>query len=364
MLLVSKGKLKKYTKFIMTKFKNHLYAVLLMMVSCFAISCDDNDEIEITDPNAEFDAVLEVNEADVADPNEDVVVDANTSSTIVAKVSFKSTTVDMKRLYITQNIKGLEETIYEPTENIDLKDDGAVDLTGKNSKEFDYKFTLPVPAGVGVGTVVYKFWTTTGNGDFRDVTKRLAVGPGTITLKFGAATNPSTGTAEINSYTDVKLVAPLGDGSSKTFVSLVDGSTYSVSQGIEYVSQWDFGYLFSVTADAATLRSPYNYPTIAIDIPAKASTATAPVTNADLNKTYFKTSTKTTAEFDAVTKSSDLDFVSVTANDANIVVKQLVANTVVEFVNQYGKKGLIKVLQVNPGNGSEGFIRIAIKVQP
>ncbi|HEY5826214.1 MAG TPA: hypothetical protein VIT44_17710, partial [Cyclobacteriaceae bacterium] len=130
--------------------------------------------------------------------------------------------------------------------------------------------------------------------------------------------------------------------------------------GIEYVSLWDVGYLYSTaTLDAATLRAPYNYPAIAIDIPSKAST-----TNEELNKTYFKRSTISTAEFNEVDASSELNFVSVTKTDANLVVTQLVTNDIVEFIDQYGKKGLIKVLQVSGTNGSDGFIRVAIKVQP
>ena len=152
------------------------------------------------------------------------------------------------------------------------------------------------------------------------------------------------------------LVSRSDDG---YFVSLLDGKTYNVSAGIEFVSLWDIGYLYSVTADAATLRAPYNYPTIAIDIPAKAST-----TNEELNKVYFKKSTITTAMFASAAISSDLNVVSVAAEVGVIAVTQLAVNDVVEFVDQYGKKGLIKVLEVNAGNGSDKFIRIAIKVQP
>jgi hypothetical protein len=332
---------------------------LLAVIAIFGVSCSDNNDIVATDPNTKYDAQLAVAEGS-SNPNTDVTVDANTSSTIEAKVSFTSTTKDMARLYITQNIKGMGETQFKPTESVDKKADGSIDLANKNSKSFDFQFALPVPSGVGTGTVVYKFWTTTGNGDFRDPTQRLAVGPGTITLKYGNATNPDAATANVKSYTDVKLSAPTADGNSKTFVSMVDGNTYNVSQGIEYVSLWDIGYLYSTaTADAATLRAPYNYPAIAIDIPTKAST-----TNDELNKTYFKRSTISTAEFDEISSSGDLDFVTVEKTDANLVVTQLTANDVVEFIDQYGKKGAIKVLQVNGTNGSDGFIRVAVKVQP
>jgi hypothetical protein len=334
--------------------------LFLAAMAVIGISCNDNDNITVTNPTADFDAVLSVNEGAAANPNVDVAVDANSSSSIEAKVSFTSTSKDMARLYITQNIKGAGETQYKPSESIDKKADGSIDLSNKNSKSFDFQFALPVPAGIGTGTVVYKFWTTTGNGDFRDPSQRLAVGPGTITLKYGAATNPDANSAKVKSYPDVKLFAPTADGSSKTFVSMADGVTYNVSSGIEYVSLWDVGYLYSTaTTDAATLRAPYNYPSIAIDIPVKAGT-----TNDELNKTYFKRSTVSTAEFDEVNTAGDLNFSTIEKVDANLVVTQLAVNDVVEFIDQYGKKGLIKVLQVNGTNGSDGFIRIAIKVQP
>lgn len=342
----------------MKRFRNYCTSLLLVAVACFAVSCDDNEEIKV-DPNTEFDAILDVSEGGAANPNVNVVVDANTTSIIDAKVSFTSTTKSMKRLYITRNVSAAGEEKFEPTENIDLKGDGAVDLEGGDDNSFSYHFKLPVPSGVSTGTVVYKFWTTTGNGDFRDQTQRLAVGPGTITLTYGAGTNPSSGIAPVKSFTDVKLTAPLADGTSETFISLLDGETYNVKQGIEYVSLWDFGYLYSTaTSDAATLRAAYNYPTIAIDIPTLAST-----TNSELNKVYFQNSLKSVSDFDGVSKGADLDFVSVSKVDGNLVVPNLVANDVVEFIDQYGKKGLIKVLQVNGTNGSDGFIRIAIKVQ-
>lgn len=349
----------------MKRFRNYCTSLLLVAVACFAVSCDDNEEIKV-DPNTEFDAILDVKEGGAANPNVNVVVDANTTSIIDAKVSFTSTTKSMKRLYITRNVAGAGEEKFEPTENIDLKGDGAVDLEGGDDKSFNYHFKLPVPSGVSTGTVVYKFWTTSGNGDFRDQTQRLAVGPGTITLTYGAGTNPATGTYDVKTYSDVKLSAPLEDGSSKTFVSLLDGKTYNVSQGIEYVSLWDFGYLYSNT-DGATLRAPYNYnvpyyPGVLtkaiIDIPTLANT-----TNDELNKIYLKKSSKLAADFDAVKINSNLDFVSVVQNNDNIRVTGLVADNVVEFIDQYGKKGLIKVLEVSGGQGTGGYIRIAIKVQ-
>jgi hypothetical protein len=323
---------------------------LLFMAAVVVVSCDDNDEIAV-DPAKDYDVELTVAQSGAANPNAPISVNANTQSTVSAKVTFTSTDKSMKRLYITQNINGQGETIFKPTEDVDLKADGAVDLTGKNANNFDYAFELPVPSGVNAGTVVYKFWTTTGNGDPRDVNQRLAVGPGTITLNYGGS-NP---TVKVKSYTDVKLAAPLADGSSSTFISLLDGKVYKINQGEEYVTYWDFGYYYLVSGAKASLSSTASYNPLVVNIPEKANTSE------ELNKTYFAVSSKTTAEFDAITNASELDYISASSNQT---ITDLSVGDVVEFVNQYGKKGLIKVLEVSGTDGSTSFIRIAVKVQP
>jgi hypothetical protein len=332
----------------MRHLRNYVSPFLFALASLFILSCDDNEEIKV-DPNAQFDAILEVNEAGPADPDVTVNVNAITQSEIEAKVSFKSTT-SMKRLYITQNIKGQGETIFEPTESVDLKADGAIDLTGKNDKDFEFQFTLPVPSGLGTdGTVVYKFWATSGNGDFRDVTQRLVGTPGTITLEFGTSTNPA---AAVKTFANVKLSTPTADAKSMTFVSLLDGTVYKIEQGEEYITFWDFGYI-NLADGGPALHATSSYPEIAIP-----SLATL---NETKNIVYFKNSTKTTTEFDAITTSSQLNFIT---KPTDTFVKELITGDVVEFVDQYGKKGMIKVLEAMEGNEASKFIRVAIKVQP
>ena len=338
------------------EFKNFQLGLLLMAFIA-VVSCDNNDEIKV-DPTKEYDVELTVAQGGQANPDAPVTVDVTKQSTINAKVTFTSTDKNMKRLYITQNIAGQGETVYEPSENIDLKADGAVDLTGKNDKNFEYAFKLPVPAGVSTGTVVYKFWTTTGNGDPRDLTQRLAVGPGTITLKYGGGNNPAPGTAKVKSFTNQKLAAPLADGTSLTFFSLLDGKTYKIKEGVEYVNYWDFGYLY-LQATHASLSSPARYNTAVVNIKVTAQTGDEP-----LNQIYFKKSTKTVAEFGAVTTSADLDFVTVTKTDDAQTVGDLVEGTVVEFLDQYGKKGLIKVIEVSGTINQGDYITIDVKVQP
>lgn len=332
----------------MKHFKNYAAPFLIAVGSLFVVSCDTNDEIMV-DPNTQFDAILDVNEAGPANPDVTVNVNAITQSDIEAKVSFKATT-SMKRLYITQNIKGQGETKFDPTESVDLKGDGSVDLTGKNDKDFEFQFTLPIPSGLGTdGTVVYKFWVTSGNGDFRDATQRLIGTPGTITLKFGTSSNP---TAAVRTFANVKLFTPTADAKSMSFVSLLDGAVYKIEQGEEFITFWDFGYI-NLAEGGPALHATSSYPTIAIP-----SLSNLTETK---NVVYFRNSTKTSTEFDAITMSSQLDFIT---TPSDTFVKSLITGDIVEFVDQYGNKGMIKVLEAMEGNESDKFIRIAIKVQP
>jgi hypothetical protein len=331
----------------MTKLRNYLSGLFFIGLLGLTVSCDNNDEI-IVDPNAEFDAVLTVNESGPANPNVNVNVNSNTQNTIKAKVSFKSTT-NMKRLYITQNIEGQGENKFEPTENVDLKGDGSLDLTGKNENDFEYQFNLPAPSSVDDGTVVYKFWVTSGSGDFRDVTKRLIGTAGTITLKFGTASNPE---AEVKSFTNAKLFTPTEDAMSMSFFSLLDGTIYKIDQGEEYITFWDFGYI-NLSEGGPALHSTFSYPTIAI--PSLAGTVETK------NKVYFRHSDKNADDFAAVEISSDLDFIT---TPSETFVGSLETGDILEFVDQYGKKGMIKVLEAMPGNESNKFIRLDIKVQP
>ena len=73
----------------MKHFRNYVSPFLFAMGSLFIYSCDNNDEIMV-DPNAQYDAVLEVNEAGPANPNVTLTLNA-TETEIDAKVSFKAT---------------------------------------------------------------------------------------------------------------------------------------------------------------------------------------------------------------------------------------------------------------------------------
>lgn len=153
-------------------------------------------------------------------------------------------------MYITQNVSGQGEMPFSAFDlfSDDLKADGSIDLDGATKKAIDFTFTLPVP-DIDNGEIVYTFWTTTGKGDFRDISKKLALGAGQITVTVGTGTNPS---ASVREFTGVKLFAPDVNGNTETFFSLLNETVYKVNIGREFRAFWDFGYYygaFGVSAD-------------------------------------------------------------------------------------------------------------------
>ncbi|MTI19793.1 hypothetical protein E1176_02040, partial [Fulvivirga sp. RKSG066] len=265
----------------MRKLFNQLLMFSALSGTLFLASCsDDNEEITPTTPPDEETVVLEMEEGD-ASKNVSVDVDANTNTQTV-RVKFTSTD-NMNRLYVTENVSAQGDEPFkleELVEGIDAKGDGSIDLDSQNKTAFEFEFDLPVPS-VGTGTVVYTFWATSGRGDYRDVTKRLVVGPGTITLNYGG-TNSA---AEVKSYSATMFAAPLADGSSKTFISLLDGELFRINQGEEYAAFWDFGYYYGGTGKAS-LASTFNYPSDVIDVPNISGTA-----KEELNEAFFALST-------------------------------------------------------------------------
>ena len=326
-----------------------VFTLALLFTGC---SADENTYLIITDPDAEFDADLLVTEAGTGDRRNVTVNATNVSgSTFKAKVKFSANTANMRRLYITQNISASgEEPFVFTSQEVDEKPDGSLDLVGDDKDDFEFQLDLPKPT-LTAGTVVYKLWATTGRGDFRDVNKRNALGDdvvGTITLQYGTGVNNGNG---IKSFSQTMLAAPLGDGSSETFISLFNNEVYVINDGIETAALWDFGYYYGATQNAS-LASTANYPSNIIDVPAISG-----LDAAELNNFYIATST---IDFDAITSASDLNGITTPTTER---VTGLSEGDVLEFADQYGNKGVIKVMEISGTDGTGDFIKIDIKVQ-
>ncbi|PIB36913.1 hypothetical protein BFP72_16635 [Reichenbachiella sp. 5M10] len=314
----------------------------------FNVACDTNDDL-VDEILGNEDIELTVNDM----VSEDVTVyvsDLESGATsFTAKVEFTSSDASMKRLYVTENYFGAGDEPYElKGVSVDDKGDGSIDLEKDYKESFSFDIPFEVYNTSTQGEVVYTLWATSGRGDFRDTDKRLAVGIGTITVDYGG-NNPAS---DVKEYTATILAAPLADGSSETFISLLDGEVYRVDEGEEFAAFWDFGYYYG-NSNKASLASAFDFPKSIIDIPTVAST-----TEEELNHTYFAVST---ISFDDVTKASDLSNVSASDSEA---INMLSVGDEVEFIDNYGKKGVIKVVELVEGFGTEAKITIDIKVQP
>ena len=361
----------------------YLTIASLALASCSTESNEDifgtgDDTTQQTDDNgdgmtpvaSEFDGEISV--FNTGADQRSVTIDAATVTDGIAqvKVAFKSATnKDMRRLYVTQNINATGDVPYDFELNgvtVDDKKDGSLDLALASKNEFEFKIPFPAPTTAN-SEIVYTIWATTGRGDFRDSTKRNAIesntinGVGTIKIVSGSGMNMDMVTG-IRNYTTTILSAPLASGQSETFISLFNGQKYRINEGTEFAALWDFGYYYGNT-DKASLASASNYPSFFdTDNDGMLDSGVAGISGVpqeELNNCFFRLSNKTVAEFDNAT-SEDLAAIVRPTSER---VKSLAINNVVEFVDEYGKKGLIKVTNINSGFGTNGSITIEIKVE-
>ncbi len=351
------------------------YGFLVFTMALFVTSCGTDDgsifDTELPgddggddDDNEPEVATIVFNEADTSSNIASASASGAVGTTVAGRIIFTSDATTQRRMYITQNISGQGDM---PFSNFDLGDtdltkvlkaDGSIDLDGATKKAIDFTFDLPVP-DIDNGQIVYTFWTTKGKGDFRDITKRLALGAGTITVTVGNGTNPA---AALREFTSISLFAPLADGSSETFFSFLTGETQIITDGPEFRAFWDFGYFYTSTA-GASFASTNEYSTaFPFDVEGFEPDATEDdFENESLNNMNFGLSTRTTMDFDAASVSGDLD--NITQPDA-MEINGLNVGDVIEFVDNYGKKGLIKITSITAGFNSTDFIEFDVKIQP
>jgi len=358
---------------------------ILLLMAFFVASCSSDDGSVFqtpTPPPGEGDeggdeggdetpevATLVFNEADPSDDKIVAEASGEVGTSVPGRVIFTSDATTQRRMYITQNISGQGDMPFNNF-NLDsddlqkaLKADGSIDLDGATKKEIDFTFELPVP-DIDNGSIVYSFWTTKGKGDFRDPTKRLALGVGTITVTVGNGTNP---TAEVRNFTGVRLFAPAVDGTTETFFSLLNEEVYRINEGPEFRAFWDFGYYYGASgvseddnasfASTAAYDESFGFPVEGLEPGDDEEDAE----NETLNEAFFGLSTLDADAFDGIMLSGDLN--SVTQSDSQKITN-LSVDDVIEFVDNYGKKGLIKITAIEAGFDNNDYIEFDVKIQP
>lgn len=325
----------------------------LVIASATFTSCsDDNTELRTDDTNVPTITVTPTNTV----KERSITINAAPNTLQKVRVVFKEGE-KMRRLYLTKYEIGVDEgpvSYKYPTAK--TNNDNSIDIDGDDKNLLDFSFNLDTPSKKE-GIIQYVLWTTTGRGDFRDVSKRNSIAPnavGIITIKAGNVFNNFKNTYK--SFEKTLLNAPTADDNSQTFMSLFDGKKYAINKADEYVNLWDFGYYW-LKSTGATLASASTYRTDIVDLAVKAG-----VSKADLNKCYFKLSSKSASDFDKINSKEDLDFIDPSSIKSETIQK-LNAGDIIEVVDQYGNKGLIKVDKIEPGLESNDYIKILIKVQ-
>lgn len=169
----------------------------------------------------------------------------------------------------------------------------------------------------------------------------------------------------IAEYEAVLLQAPIGqqpgERTSETFFSTGNGAVYSVEDVVAGTAvtsaDIDFGYYYGKTNEAS-LASPFEYPEPIYDLgPNGANWGT-------LNQTLFRTTTLTSADFDAITVAQGdrlgQEF-EVGANETQEITG-LAAGQIYAFQTADGRYGLLRIDDINPGIESDRYITITVKV--
>lgn len=358
------------------------YGFLVCTMAFFVASCSSDegsifdtipdDETGQDDDDAEPTpevATIVFNETDSSLNIISASASGEVGTTVPGRIILTSDAISQRRMYITQNISGQGDMPFNSFDLGDtdltkiLKADGSIDLDGSNKKDIDFTFELPVP-NIDNGSIVYSFWTTTGKGDFRDITKRLALGSGTITVTVGTGTNPA---AALREFAGIKLFAPDVNGNTETFFSLLNETVYRIDAGPEFRAFWDFGYYYGASGvsieDNASFASTFSYDE-SFGFPVEGLKPGADEEDSDtetLNEAFFSTSTFTVGDFDGAALSGSLDAISASDNQK---ITNLSVDDVIEFVDNYGKKGIIKITAIQAGFGNEDFIEFDVKIQP
>lgn len=172
----------------------------------------------------------------------------------------------------------------------------------------------------------------------------------------------------VTQYEAVLLQAPVknpdnvpGSRTSETFFSADDGNVYSVEdvvQGTNISSAGiDFGYYYGQTNEAS-LASPAAYPSTIYDLgPTGANWST-------LNETLFRTTTLTSADFDAFTVAQGDEIAGEfeVGSGETQEITNLAEGSVYAFKTADERFGLLRIEEIVPGIESDKYIVINVKV--
>lgn len=350
----------------MKKFTKNLLPLLALAAVMTIVSCGEDDETIFEDPDptdstaSPFDARLNTSDADSL--TAEIFLSDVTDGTIDLFITFISDDASMRRIYSTLDSLGQGEEAFTlgALTGAEDKADGSLELDSDQTDAFTVNLDLPTEGLPTEGTYVYKFWTTTGRGDFRDDTKRQATTPITLTVDLGG-TNPDKALIEYSET--ITLEAPLGDATSETFVSSLTGDVYKISDGEEYAALWDFGFYY-LNSTGVSLASTAEYPALFADPDGGEGLVTVNaflgIESTEVNDAYFRLAPEDT-DFSTFEFSDDLTFEMTESDEQDI--NQLAVGDVVYYMDQYGSKGVLEITDLVGSFGSDGYVSFNLKVE-
>lgn len=242
---------------------------------------------------------------------------------------------EIKFTYTVSSNADLEKLSYT-TSASNLVPGDEVTLSGTSVSD-TIKVTLPSAGLTSGDDIIFTFEAIDKDGEDYAATKTV-----TITLE-----EPASQYGNITSYTS-KVLGSYNATVGSSFAS-ADGTVYSWSDATSNSSLIDWVYYYGATNEA----------TIAAPNDADANTVFDFSGWNTKNETKFGTTSYTATEFDDMTNDELIveNSNSVSSTDAS----KLSVNEVIAFETVGGKKGLIKITNIN--TGSDGDITISVKMQ-
>jgi hypothetical protein len=319
----------------MKKLSNKLLMMLALCGIVFFYSCDDDD-----DPAGPSVTLEEASNL----ISEDTTVREDT--TITVQWTARAGDSPLETFLITIN----DSTF------------ASIALTGDNQEEYVGDTTFIVPDVAEDTDIEYEF---------------TAIAEDNSSATDGFVLTVLSATVETASV--VLLEAPIGQGTdnqtrtSETFYSTTLFETYSYNEVVsstETISEEiDFGYYFGATT-AATLAGISRYPTN-IYFQRGDSTLSDIVEFWNVQRnTQFRTTDLSVGEFDAIGDFDDEEIAEAyeMGGTEDGRVGNLTVGDVVAFQTRVddpdgGKFGLLKVTDINPGSGTDGYIQFELKIE-
>ncbi len=291
-----------------------LFGVLALGGLLFLGACsdddDDNGEPQVTKPSLEF-----IGSGDFI--SGDATVDQG--DTVRFKWVIQKGDNDLNRFNITGGQTG--GTIYDSS-----------NLSDNNADRYEDQIGI-IMSQAGDHQYTFEAWDTENNKTSKSIT---------ITVEESN---------QVESYEQTLLAAPLGSEDSKSFYASSDNSTYTKTEAdgnSDIQGKIDFGYWYSQD-NGAVLVNTENYPAYDLQW-------------SNTSTTQFGVTNLSVSEFDGI-QNSDEVIVQAASDLSSKNATSLQNDVIVAFETDGGKKGLIKVVEVIEGAGTDGEITFQVKIQ-